>query len=228
MKGLSKGAGLALLAIPMTESFVFSEALFKRVLTNYLGLPGGVIEPWTHHCCNGVTRTLTAATLNHLETCPMLGRNSAPHNAVRDCLKHMAEQLGLTDQAIIETPISSSDGTTVNADVLYFDRASGNRVVLEVSIVSMGSDTALAASARGELDAVRARLRERELAKRSHDVAQKILNSEGNNTVFYPIVLTASGGMGGEMVKYLKSAYERAKSTGHWHMATDQPGIAST
>ena len=34
--------------------------------------------------------------------------------------------------------------------------------------------------------------------------------------------------MGGEMVEYLKLAYERAKSTGHWHMATEQPGIAST
>jgi len=55
-----------------------------------------------------------------------------------------------------------------------------------------------------------------------------IQNSEGNNTVFYPIVLTASGGMGGEMVEYLKSAYEREKSTGHWHMATEQPDIAST
>jgi len=135
------------------------------------------------------------------------------------------EHLGLTDQGIIETPISAPDCTTVNADVVYFDRASGNRSVGGI-YCAYGSDTTLAV--RGELDAVRARLRERELAKRSHDVVQKILNSEGNNTVFYPIVLMASGGMGGEMVEYLKLAYERAKSTGHWHMATEQPGIAST
>ena len=34
--------------------------------------------------------------------------------------------------------------------------------------------------------------------------------------------------MGGEMVEYLKLAYEKAKSKDHWHMATEQPGIEST
>ena len=27
--------------------------------------------------------------MNHLESCPMLGRGKAPHNAVRDALMHM-------------------------------------------------------------------------------------------------------------------------------------------
>jgi len=93
------------------------------------------------------------------------------------------EHLGLTDQGIIETPISAPDCTTVNADVVYFDRASGNRSVGGI-YCAYGSDTTLAV--RGELDAVRARLRERELAKRSHNAVKQILNSEGNNTVFYP------------------------------------------
>ena len=39
-EGLGKGAGLALLAAPMVESFAFTQAQFQRILSNYLGLEG--------------------------------------------------------------------------------------------------------------------------------------------------------------------------------------------
>ena len=99
--GLCKGAGLAFLAIPMAGPFVYSEAQFRRVLTNYLGLPGGIREPHTHHCHSNTTRTLTSATLNHICTCPVLGSH-LQHDAVKDVLKHLVEQLGLIDAAVTE------------------------------------------------------------------------------------------------------------------------------
>ena len=40
VEGLGKGAGLALLAVPMADAFIFSQAQFQRILSNYLGLEG--------------------------------------------------------------------------------------------------------------------------------------------------------------------------------------------
>jgi hypothetical protein len=88
-EGLGKGAGLALLAVPMVEAFTFTQAQFQRILSNYLGLEGTISVPHTHHCGGGVTRVLTQGTVNHLQVCPVLGRNSAPHDAVRDALSHL-------------------------------------------------------------------------------------------------------------------------------------------
>ena len=55
-EGLGKGAGLALLAVPMVEAFTFTQAQFQRILSNYLGLEGAISVPHTHHCGGGVNR----------------------------------------------------------------------------------------------------------------------------------------------------------------------------
>ena len=44
-RGLSKGAGLALLAVPMVEAFTFNQAQFRRILIKHLGLAGDVSVP---------------------------------------------------------------------------------------------------------------------------------------------------------------------------------------
>ena len=138
VEGLSKGAGLALLAVPMVEAFTFNQAQFRRILIKHLGLAGDVSVTWTHHCGNGATRTLTASTINHLEVCPMLGRNSAPHNAVRDVLAHMVKYCGLSDAAVVGSPVQAADGDLTVADMVYIDSSSGQRVILEVSVVTVG------------------------------------------------------------------------------------------
>ena len=45
VEGLGKGAGLALLAVRMADAFIFSQAQFQRLLTNYLGLEGAISIP---------------------------------------------------------------------------------------------------------------------------------------------------------------------------------------
>jgi len=147
------GSGWSLLAVLMVEAFAFNQTQFRRILIKHLGLAGDVSVPWTHHCGNGATRTLTASTINHLEVCPMLGRNSAPHNAVRDVLAHMVKYCGLTDAAVVESPVQAADGDSTVADVVYIDSASGQRVILEVSVVTVGSAASLAGSARAGLEA---------------------------------------------------------------------------
>ena len=40
VEGLGKCAGLALLVVPMADAFIFSQAQFQRILSNYLGQEG--------------------------------------------------------------------------------------------------------------------------------------------------------------------------------------------
>ena len=99
----------------------------------------------------------------------------------------------LADAAVVKTTVTTTDGGTTIADVAYFYPLSGDRAILEVSVVTVGSDTSLARISRAGLGSVTALLRAREQEKRSHRAIQKITNEAGNNTMFTPIVLSASG-----------------------------------
>ncbi len=116
-----------------------------------------------------------------MEVCPILGTNSAPHNAVRDVLAHMVKYCGLTDAAKVESPVQAADSSSKVADVVYVDRASGQRVILEVSVVTVVSDSALESSSRMGLEGTTALQRAREEEKRSHGVIRKLLSDAGSN-----------------------------------------------
>ncbi len=75
-------------------------------------------------------RWLTQGTVNHLQMCPVLGRNSAPHDSVRDELSHLVVQNSVADAAIVETRLAAADGSTYDADVVYFNTSSRARVIL--------------------------------------------------------------------------------------------------
>ena len=78
-------------------------------------------------------------------------------------LSHLVVKDGVTDAAVVETRLAAADGS--NIDVVYFD-SSRARVILEVSIVTIGSGTSLGRGARAGLDGVNAQLRAREEEKR--------------------------------------------------------------
>ena len=82
LEGRDKGAEVAM---QLAYSFDFSQDKFQQILYNYVGLEGAISIPHTHYC-GSVTRVLTQGTDNHLQICPVLGRNSALHNAIRDVL----------------------------------------------------------------------------------------------------------------------------------------------
>ena len=234
VEGIVKGAGLALLAVPAAAAFHFTEAQFRRLLTEYLGLPGVTTAPWTHHCHSGANSesrviTLDAEGLNHLSVCSNLGRNSAPHNAVRDALFHMVQLCGVTDAAVTESPISlAAGGESLDTDVLYFDPASGKRTILEVSIVTVGSDSSVRGSARRGYDAVTKLLVDREKMKCSGTVARRLIDEEGSSTTFIPFVMSSCGGFGPAATSFLKSVYDQAKASNKWVMASGQPGVDTT
>ena len=95
---------------------------------------------------------------------------------------------------------------------------------MEVSIVTIGSDTSLGRGARAGLDGVNAQLRAREEDKRNHSVVQRLLNEAGNHTIFTPIVMSACGAMGPSMVAFLKEVYGRAKEADKFLMS-QQPAL---
>ena len=126
------------------------------------------------------------------------------------------------------TPVQASNGAPTNADVVYIDKNSGQRVILEVSIVTVGSDSSLWAGARDGFDAVKNRLLAKEMQKRSHPIIRRILDEAGNNTIFTPIVMSSSGAMGASMIAFLREVYERTKATGKFVMAEGQPKMRQT
>ena len=157
----------------------------------------------------------------------MLGRNSAPHDAVRNVLSHLVVQNGVTDAAVVETRLTAADGGTFDADVVFFDPSSRARIILEVSIVTIGSDTSLGRGARAGMDGVNAQLRAREEEKRNHSVVRRLLNEAGNNTFFTPITMSACGAMGPSMVAFLKEVYGRAKEPDKF-LISQQPALKHT
>ena len=124
---------------------------------------------------------------------------------------HLVHQNGVTDAAVVETRLTAADGSTFDADVVFFDPSCRARVILEVSVVTIGSDTSLGRGARAGLDGVNAQLRAREEDKRNHGVVQRLLNEAGNHTIFTPIVMSACVAMGSSMIAFLKEVYGRAK-----------------
>ncbi len=90
----------------------------------HLGLTGDVSLPWTHHCGNSTTRILIVAVI-HFEVCPMLGQISAPHNSVRGMLAHMVKYCGITDVAVVGSPVQAADGDSTVADVVYVESLVG-------------------------------------------------------------------------------------------------------
>ena len=60
----------------------------------------------------------------------------------------------------------AADGSTNDADVVSFDSSSRARIIAEVSIVIVGSDTSLDWDARAGLDGTNVQLRAREEEKR--------------------------------------------------------------
>ncbi len=49
-------------------------------------------------------------------------------------------------------------------------------------------------------------------------VIQKLLSDSGNQTIFTPIVMSASGAMGPSMIAFLQGVYERTKAAGKFEM----------
>ena len=95
----------------------------------------------------------------------------------------------------------------------------GARDILEVLIVTIGSDSTLELGWTGPGST---RSCERGGKKRNHSAVQRLLIEAGNNIIFTPVVVSACGAMGPSMVAFLKVAYGRAKEADKFLMSQQQ------
>jgi hypothetical protein len=82
----------------------------------------------------------------------------------------MVVKCGLADAAVLETPVAAASGESTVADMVYFDDSTGHRIILEVSVATVSSDSSLATAASGGLSGLTDLLRSREETKRSHKI----------------------------------------------------------
>ena len=131
----------------MADAFVFSQAQFQRILSNFLGLEGAIRTSHILTTAAAVRCVCSRRGLSIPCRCAQCSGGTRLHT-MRSAMFFRKEEVqnGVTD--------ATADGRTYDADVVYFDPSSRARVILEVSIVTIGSGTSLGRGARAGLDGV--------------------------------------------------------------------------
>ena len=211
--GCMNSAGSFTRAVPGEGgSFVVGPGQFDIALRRYNSLPP-VCAPHTHHCGERGQRRLSGLDCGHLYSCPCLGGNIAPHDAVKFCLAHAVHECGLVSSVPkVEVPVQG----WWNADLRFIADESRRIYVVDVSVVNVDSATQL--RRRGDFGDVEAALQQREAEKRALPVAQQIFNEQGSNTTFVPFVMSSAGGFGPAARKFLKFLFRTARARGKWVM----------
>ena len=224
-EGLLRGAGAFALAVPMARPFVFSEAVYRRMMQDYLGR-GGLPLPWTHHCGNDAVRTLSEATINHVKSCSQLGRAIATHDAAKNLFHALLINSGVADAVVTEVTTCDREGNTLDADVRFTMKDTGERYVIEVSTVVVAANSAVFAHANPEYGAVERLIKQRVEEKRTIPVAESIVRD--SNIKYVPFVVSTNGGIGRSAGEFLNMIYKKAKANDRWIMAIEQPALEST
>ena len=221
-----KGAGSFLLAVPSVQAMRVGEQAFRIGLRRTLGV-APVETPHTHHCGNRGSQRLGALQATHMFSCPCLGGNIAPHNAVRDVLAHMIHQCGLTSAVPkVEVLVPLGQGAVWAADIKFVVDATGETVTIDVSLVN--TDSVSGGRRGGGPESVVAALVQRENEKRALPAARRGDNEQGSNNTFVPFVMSSSGGFGPSALAFLKKLYHSARQSGKWAMAVGQGDVLTT
>ena len=224
-EGRLKGSGLVFMAVPSTRAFNLGEATYRRALTEFMGI-SNLTLPHTHHCCAGAVRTLGEDSIGHIGTCSMGGRNFGPHDALKDALTHFVVHNGIAQVCVTEATVIGPHGT-LDTDITYWDNQTLQQVVVEVSVVSLGSASSVNRSSRAGLEAAEEMLKARETEKRNQ--LDRIRDDEGINKITrIPFVVSSCGAFGPSASSFMKHVYARARSSGKWIMALGQPDMQST
>ena len=112
--------------------------------------------------------------------------------------------------------------------IVYFDRKTHKRVVLEITRVAITQASISGSGVLAGPDAVLSILRARERERRRCARISAIVEHDEGNTLFIPIVLTSCGGFGPSAQKYLKHIYGRARENSCSDMGVGQPTFQTT
>ena len=224
--GCCKCAGSFLNAVPMTPVFTLKPWVFVTSLQRYNGV-AAMSTPHTHHCGQRGQRVLSAANATHIFSCPCLGGFIKPHNAVKFDLAHAVHQCGATSTVpLTEVFVMRGGLAPWKADIQFVDENSGLTYVIDVSVVNIDSTTSLRRV--GGFGDVEAALLEEERAKRDLPTPRRIIDEEGNSTIFVPFIMSSSGGFGPAARSFLKHLYRTSRERGKWLMGQGQPEVHTT
>ena len=224
--GCCKCAGLFLNAVPMTPVFTLKPWVFVASLQRYNGV-AAMPTPHTHHCGQRGQRVLSAANATHIFSCPCLGGFIKPHNALKVDLAHSIHQCGATSNVpLTEVFVVRGGLVPWKADIQFVDENSGLTYVIDVSVVNIDSTTSLRRV--GGFGDVEAALQEAEQAKRDLPTPRRIVDEEGNSTIFVPFIMSSSGGFGPAARSFLKHLYRTAREREKWLMGRGQPEVHTT
>ena len=149
-----------------------------------------------------------------------------PHDALKDALTHFVVHNGIAQVCVTEATVIGPHGT-LDTDITYWDNQTLQQVVVEVSVVSLGSASSVNRSSRAGLEAAEEMLKAREAEKRNQ--LDRIRDDEGINKITrIPFVVSSCGAFGPSASSFMKHVYARARSSGKWIMALGQPDMQST
>ena len=228
LEGRLPGAGLAFAAVPSVAPFAVTGAGFMRMVQNAIGVTGHPL-PHTHHCGRGcgVAMQLGESSRHHIQVCPNFGRATLAHDEVKNALVHMLVSCGITSEARTEVRIHGGGGQ-FDFDIVFFDRLTGRRVMLEVTRVAITQATVAGSGILASFDAALSILRTRERERCEEANVSAVVENDEGNTQFIPIVFTSCGGFGPRAHAFFKEVYKRAQKNGSWAMASGQPDVHTT
>ena len=225
-EGRLPGAALPYVLVPMTSAFSIDNAVYTRMLQNFLGITGHPL-PHSHDCGHAGVVQLGEHNQHHIQVCPIYGRALKAHDEVKFLIAQMVRQCGVANVARTEVRLSGPAGN-YDCDVVYFDRKTHERVVLEITRVAITQASISGSGVLAGPDAVLSILRARERERRRCARVSAIVEHDEGNTLFIPIVLTSCGGFGPSAQKYLKHIYGRARENNCSDMGVGQPDIQTT
>ena len=226
LEGRLPGAALPYVLVPMVAAFTIDNAVFTRMLQNFLGITGHPL-PHSHDCANAGVVQLGEHNQHHIQVCPVFGRAIKAHDEVKFLVAQMVRLCGVANVVRTEVRLSGPAGH-YDCDVVYFDRKTHKRIVLEITRVAITQASISGSGVLAGPDAVLSILRARERERRRCARISAIVEHDEGNTLFIPIVLTSCGGFGPSAQKYLRHIYGRARENSCSDMGVGQPTIQTT
>ena len=104
-------------------------------LQNFLGITGHPL-PHSHDCGHAGAVQLGENNQHHIQIFPIYGRALKAHDEVKFLMVKMVRQFGVANVARTEVRLPGPAGN-YDCDIVYFDRKTHKRVVLEITRVAI-------------------------------------------------------------------------------------------
>ena len=103
LEGRLPGAALTYVLVPMTSAFSIDNAVYTRMLQNFIGITGHTL-PHSHDCGHAGAMQLGEHNQHHIQVRPIYGRALKAHDEVKFLIAHMVRQCGVERKCAFRAP----------------------------------------------------------------------------------------------------------------------------